>query len=234
MTATPFFRPVEARLLPLLPRLRRFRRDGRLEPPPGLRRGARPRQPDQGQRRDLADRRAQAAQQHQRARGLRRKHRRSHRSGRQGAGRRRHRRVAPAIDEGARRSRPRAGHALSSTRTGTSTIPTATHGSIPSAQRSSPRTTPASISERSAARRGLGLQFSSPAPGGLPSETFAERARSQAQRPVAQAQALCPAHTDSDISVHVRRSERRACRQIRSGTASIRSSTIRPAAASTA
>ena len=116
-----------------------------LKPPPGLRRGARPRQPDQGQRRDLADRRAQAAQQHQRARGLRRKHRRSHRSGRQGAGRRRHWRVAPANDEGARRPRPRAGHALSSTRTGTSTIPTATHGSTRSAQRSSRRTTPASI-----------------------------------------------------------------------------------------
>jgi hypothetical protein len=85
-----FFKFVEARVLPLLPRLQRFRRNEWAQPPPGLRRGARPRQPDQGQRRDLADCRAQAAQQHQRARGLRRKHRRSHGSGWQGAGRRRH------------------------------------------------------------------------------------------------------------------------------------------------
>ena len=36
------FRPVEARFLPLLPRLGRFRRDERQKPAPGLRRGARP------------------------------------------------------------------------------------------------------------------------------------------------------------------------------------------------
>ena len=53
----------------------------------GLRGGAWHRQPDQGQRGGLADRHAQAAQQYQRPRGLRRKRRRTDGPRRQGADR---------------------------------------------------------------------------------------------------------------------------------------------------
>ena len=71
-----------------------------------LRGGPRPRQPDQGQRRRCADRHAQAAQQCQRARRLRRQHRRSDRPRRQGAHRRRHRRIAPQITKALADSAP--------------------------------------------------------------------------------------------------------------------------------
>src|SRR3984885_10791471 len=178
-----------------------FRRNEGAEPPPGLRGSARSRQPDQGQRRDLADRGAQAAQQHQRARGLRRKHRRSHGSGWQGAGRRRHWRVAPAIDEGARRPGPRADpHAH---QYALALRPYRRKHMAELRRRKDHRAGQyAQVSQRGAAGRGLGLQFLTPAPGGMPTETFADALDLKLNGLSLKLKLYAPAHTDSDISVN--------------------------------
>ena len=71
------------------------------------------------------------------------------------------------------------------------------------------------------------------ASGGIPSETFADALDLKLNGVSLELKRYAPAHTDSDISVNF--AEATSCTSaIRSGTASIRSSTIRLAAASTA
>jgi glyoxylase-like metal-dependent hydrolase (beta-lactamase superfamily II) len=196
-----FFWCVEARLPPLLPRLRRFRRNEGAEPPPGLRGSARSRQPDQGQRRDLADRGAQAAQQHQRARGLRRKHRRSHGSGWQAAGRRRHWRVAPAIDEGARRPGPEPITTLINTHWHFDHTDGNTWLDSVGAKIIAQDNTRKYLSEVQRVED-WDYNFLPPAPGGMPTETFADALDLKLNGLSLKLKLYAPAHTDSDISVN--------------------------------
>ena len=90
---------------------------------------------------------------------------------------------------------------ISSTRTGTSTTPTATNGCIPPAQRSSPKRTPASIFPRSSASRtGIIISFRCP-PAGFPAKSLQSEHSLKLNGSSIGLKYYGPAHTDSDISV---------------------------------